>query len=278
MAFLGKEMPVFKWVGVGCCLLGIALASLGNISTATAFEGSLAQSTTGMALVITSQVFKALQVVVEEILIKQRKLPAIDVILWGGLWPLLVMLSVVYPVMYALPGADQGHMNHPMSSVVLLSNSLGVRMLFLGACFTGGAITVSLTYATAVLSAMWRMLLEAGGTFLVWFFGLLVHYLVDSGSELGEAWSTWSYLELLGFLLVLLGQFIYGGFLQLPCGTARRAGAGDPSDLNASQVVNVEPLPQISCRCEERLEETPELESGTGGGEKGFSGAVLGGA
>lgn len=246
MAFLAKEMPAFKWVGVGCCLLGITLASVANVSTATVFEGSLTQSLTGMALVITSQVFKALQVVIEEILIKQAKLSTIDVILWGGLWPLLIMLSVVYPVMYAFPGADHGHMNDPVSSVALFSNSLGVMMLFLGACFTGGAITVSLTYATAILSAVWRMLLEAGGTFLVWLFGLSVHYLVDSGSELGEAWSSWSYLELLGFLLVVLGQFIYGGFLQLPCGTASRAGAGDPSDLEVAKATVAEPSSPIS--------------------------------
>jgi len=279
MTLLGKEMPAFKWVGVGCCLLGITLASLANISTATVFEGSLTQSITGMALVITSQIFKALQVVIEEILIKTSKLPTIDIILWGGIWPLLIMLSVVYPVMYAFPGADHGHMHDPMSSVAMFSNSLEVSTLFLGACFTGGAITVSLTYATAFLSAMWRMLLEAGGTFLVWLFGLVVHYLVDSGSELGEAWSTWSYLELLGFLLVLLGQFIYGGFLQLPCGrTASRAGAGDPSDLEAAKVTTAEPSSQNSRREEGRLEEAAELERGARGGDQASSGAVSGDA
>lgn len=178
---------------------------------------------------------------------------------------MLIMLALVYPVMYAFPGADHGHMNDPMTSVALFSNSVGARMLFLGACLTGGAITVSLTYATAVLSAMWRMLLEAGGTFLVWFFGLLVHYLVDSGSELGEVWSTWSYLELLGLLVVLLGQSVYGGFLKLPCGTASRAGAGNPSDADVAKETIAEPSSQISCTGEERLDETPDLESGARG-------------
>jgi drug/metabolite transporter (DMT)-like permease len=58
MACLGKAMSGLKWVGVGCCLLGITLASLADVSEARVFKGSLTQSITGAALVITSQFFK----------------------------------------------------------------------------------------------------------------------------------------------------------------------------------------------------------------------------
>jgi hypothetical protein len=241
MAFLGKAMSGLKWVGVGCCLLGITLASLADVSEARVFKGSLTQSITGAALVITSQFFKAAQVVIEELLIKREKLPTIDVVIWGGVWPLLIMLLVVYPVMYALPGGDHGHLNDPITSAALLSHSLELRLLFVAACGTGGAITVSLTFATAVLSAMWRMLIEVGSTFFVWTFGLLMHYLVNSGSELGESWSRLSYLELLGFLFVVLGQLVYGGFLQLPRRKVSRVGTADKSDLEAPQVAAAQP-------------------------------------
>lgn len=56
---------------------------------------------------------------------------------------------------------------------------------------------------------------------------MVMHYALDASSELGEEWS---YCELLGFLVIVLGQMIYSGFIQLPCLRERpeeRAAAAD---------------------------------------------------
>lgn len=121
----------------------------------------MVRSIGGAALVLASQFFKAGQAVFEELLMKHTKLPVVDVVLWGGLWPLVFMLSVIYPVMYAVTGSDQGHLNDPISSVTLLAHSPQLRTLMLAICCTAGAMNMSLTCATAKLSAICRMMLDA---------------------------------------------------------------------------------------------------------------------
>lgn len=254
MAFLGKEMSTCNWVGVACCLLGVMMAGLADLSTRAVVRGSVARSIGGVALVLASQIFKAAQAVVEELLIKRAKLPAVDIVLWSGLWPVFFMLSVVYPAMYAVTGSDHGHLNDPMSSVTLLAHSPELRALMLAICCTAGAMNMSLTYATARLSAIWRMMLDACRTSVVWLFGLLFHYCVDQGSDLGEAWSSLSYLELFGFLLVVLGQFVYGGFLRMPCARVNRGGCSDLADLESGQAAAVEPSSPSACVKEQQVE------------------------
>merc|ERR1712110_179276 len=57
--------------------------------------------------------------------------------------------------------------------------------------------------------------LDATRTIVIWAFGLTVHY-IDRTSPFGEAWTRYSLLQCVGFVLLVLGQSVYGGVLKVP--------------------------------------------------------------
>ena len=50
----------------------------------------------------------------------------------------------------------------------------------------------------------------------MWAASLCLYYVFNSKS-VGEAWSAWSWLELGGFAILLLGTVSYKGLVKLPC-------------------------------------------------------------
>ena len=52
-------------------------------------------------------------------------------------------------------------------------------------------------------------------TTVVWMVGLGLHYLVDPTIPYSEAWTKYSYLQLVGFVVFVLGQTIYAGMPQV---------------------------------------------------------------
>jgi len=72
---------------------------------------------------------------------------------------------------------------------------------------------------TDALSAVHRVMLEAFRTSIVWIFGLTVHYMIDPKSPFGEAWTPYSWIEVCGFIVLMMGQAIYGEMIRVPCFT-----------------------------------------------------------
>ncbi len=68
---------------------------------------------------------------------------------------------------------------------------------------------------TKKLTAVHRTLVDALRTILVWGVDLFIYYLIDK--NFGEEWNHYSYIQVLGFLLLLVGTMIYNAVIKLPC-------------------------------------------------------------
>mmetsp|Transcript_24472 Transcript_24472/g.44985 ORF Transcript_24472/g.44985 Transcript_24472/m.44985 type:complete len:198 (-) Transcript_24472:120-713(-) len=168
-----------------------------------------------MALVMAGQFFQACQVITEEYLVKDANLPGLEVVCWEGIWGTLMMVVVVYPLLWIIPGKDHGHLEDFTDTIAMLQNSMplcGLVALYLFSC---GAYNASGMAVTGALSGTHRVMMDASRTSVIWIFGLTVHIL-DENSALGERWTGYSYLQLFGFIILLSGQAIYGSFLRIP--------------------------------------------------------------
>lgn len=67
---------------------------------------------------------------------------------------------------------------------------------------------------TKKLTAVHRTLVDALRTILVWGVDLFIYYLIDE--SFGESWNHYSYVQVLGFMLLLLGTTIYNAVLKIP--------------------------------------------------------------
>jgi hypothetical protein len=169
----------------------------------------------GMALVLVAQVVQATQVVVEEKLLKDVNLPVMKIVGYEGVWGTAVMLPI-FAVMYYIPGKDAGSFENITDSFLKLENSrqlLLVTILYTFCCMSYNLCAVCVTGA---LSAVHRTMFMALRTLIVWVVDLGVHYLVDPTSSWGETWSVYSWLELAGFIVLVCGQIVYAGMVELP--------------------------------------------------------------
>merc|ERR1719215_1915767 len=70
---------------------------------------------------------------------------------------------------------------------------------------------------TAMFSSVMRQLLVPACTLMLWVFGLTVYYCFSPSSVIAESWTTGSWLQLFGFVLLVFGQLFYADVFVPPC-------------------------------------------------------------
>lgn len=220
--FLNRKMYVFNWLGLGLCVIGVCMVGIASVmgdkgsSSSDGDEAGPEGMLIGMSLVLLGQVVQAAQIIAEEFLMKSVDLPPMQIIGLEGFWGTLIMMVIVYPILWVMPGSDGGHQEDPFDTFAMLSNNqtlLSVVLLFLFSCGTFNATGIAVT---ASLSGVHRMMLDASRTVMIWGFGLWVHYRVDHNSPYGEVWTQYSYLQLVGFVVLVSGQAVYSEVLKVP--------------------------------------------------------------
>ncbi|CAE8682784.1 unnamed protein product [Polarella glacialis] len=220
IVFLDRQLNCYHWVGIVLCTVGIMVIGCASVLGSAASSGEHAQDLHlvifGMVLTLLGQVTQAAQVIAEEYLMKDVDLPAVEIVGFEGLWGLLMMVLIVYPALWLLPGSDHGHLEDPVDTYALVSNSQHLQccvVLYLISCGTFNLAGIAVTGA---LSGIHRMMLDASRTMVIWAFCLFIHYRVDPRSPFGEAWTDHSLLQLGGFFVLIVGQAIYGEFIRIP--------------------------------------------------------------
>eukprot|EP00927_Polykrikos_kofoidii_P081710 TRINITY_DN7945_c0_g1_i2.p1 TRINITY_DN7945_c0_g1~~TRINITY_DN7945_c0_g1_i2.p1 ORF type:complete len:391 (-),score=51.13 TRINITY_DN7945_c0_g1_i2:547-1719(-) len=220
---LQKQMQIFNYFGLFICVVGVTCVGASNIlggkasSSGQSNELSRSQGDVlvGMGMVILGQVVQAAQVVAEEWLLKDVDLADIKIIGYEGIWGILAMILIVFPMFLFLPGTDNGCQEDPVDALYMIWNNTNLQLvilIFLLSCATYNVAGIAVTGA---LSAVHRTILEASRTCIIWIFGLVVHS-YDETSPFGEMLTPYSWLQLFGFVVLLVGQAVYGEILKLP--------------------------------------------------------------
>lgn len=221
--FLKRKLKTFHRIGVFITVVGITLVGLASFLESGKKKkdksGSLVM--VGNLLVVLSQVLSACQMVVEEKFLKKRKLPPAFVVGCEGSWGALLMVAIVLPVVYFLPGLDGGGVHeNAIDAAVLVSHSLQlgilVGMYFLSIAFYN---VFGLSVAKN-MSSVHRTLIDACRTTFVWGADLIIFYATADGtghSAYGEDWEGRSSLvQLAGFIIMSFGTMVYYEVIPLP--------------------------------------------------------------
>lgn len=223
VVFLKRKLFKFNVLGLFLCFVGVIVVGLASVLGSSDNNSDepdpqpLGLTIFGMSMVMAGQVGQAAQVIAEEWLMKDLDLPVLQVIGWEGIWGVLMMMVGVYPLLYVLPGSDDGHMEDVFDTVVMLKNStplLGCVLIYMASCST---FNITGVFITKELSATHRQMMDASRTLVIWLFDLGVYYLWDPNSPFGEKITQYSALQLLGFVILVLGQMTYGEVISWPC-------------------------------------------------------------
>jgi len=215
---LGAKLHCFHWIGILLCVAGICLVGWANIlnSQSTSSDVQASDALFGMALVVVAQVVQAAQMVVEEKLLKDVMLPPMKIVGYEGVWGSFLCIFVVFPICWFLPGSDNGHGEDVVDSFTMLKNNASLASLLMLYVFSCATYNVAGMAVTSNLSAVHRTMMEASRTIGIWLIDLGVHYFINPDISFGEAWMPYSYLQLVGFLVLLSGQSVYGSVLRIP--------------------------------------------------------------
>lgn len=217
----GRRVRRYQLLGVVLAVVAICLVGVAGVLVPQAnMSAGIGQTIMGICLVILSQIIQAGQIVVEEFLLADLNMPPLRVVGFEGLWGLLFMIFIACPLAYVIPGKDYSPM--PKNSLENTYDSL----LCLGS--NGYLIIAVVVFCIAVLvyncygmlitnafSAVNRTIFEAARTAVIWIVDLIIQAIFP-GSPFGELWSKWSFLELIGFIILVFSSLVYNRVIVLP--------------------------------------------------------------
>ncbi|XP_058470367.1 solute carrier family 35 member F6 [Solea solea] len=240
VAFLGRRLAPSQWLGIFITILGLVIVGLADFFSGHRDDShKLSEVITGDLLIIMAQVIVSVQMVLEEKFVYRHDVHPLRAVGTEGFFGFFILSLLLIP-MYFIPVGDFannprqvledaldafcqiGH--QPLIILALLGNTVSI------AFFNFAGISV-----TKEISATTRMVLDSLRTLVIWVVSMAL------------GWEVFHGLQVLGFLVLLLGAGLYNGLhrpllLRISC-CARFVSADEESSpeererlLNAGRV------------------------------------------
>lgn len=213
---LKDPLAGYMWLGVWMIAAAICMVGLTSILGAPDEGEDGKNPAIGVVLILFGALVQSLQYAFEEkVMSTDVGAPPLLVIGMEGFWGFLICTLVLYPVFYALPGADHGSIENPFNTWEMIQNSKDIQYMLVFyyiSIFLYNAFAVLVTY---LLNSVWHAILDNFRPISVWGTDLFLFYGVCAG-QFGEAWTNWSYLELFGLVVLLIGTAVYNASIKIP--------------------------------------------------------------
>lgn len=211
--FLKKKLVAHHWLGMLTVTLGLTcvgatvlLPDPGKQKSDDAPPQNM--FALGLILILAGQVLASVQMVVEELFLKSGNYTAFNVVGMEGMFGTLIMGLFVLPLCYYLPGDNVGSYENIVDAFVQVGQAPGLLGLIIAYIFSIAFFNFFGLSVSKTLSTIHRTLIDACRTILVWGVSIILYY---AGTSFGEPWGKWSWLQLLGFLFLIVGTALYNG-------------------------------------------------------------------
>ncbi|KAG1455843.1 hypothetical protein G6F56_006970 [Rhizopus delemar] len=201
--FLGRRLRPYEWLSLAMVVLGVAIVGLSSVlRPQNSHQLMNDQSLLGVGLVLGAQLFTATMFVVEEKIMMHYKITPLKAVGLEGTFGLVSVLAAM-PVLHVTLGKS-----HPSFDMVQ-----GYHDFFDHPAVwkTGVAISLSIAFfnwfglsITSAVSATARSTIDACRTLFIWMVSLYL------------GWETFSWIQVIGFAVMVTGTFYFNGVLQWP--------------------------------------------------------------
>jgi len=211
---LGKKIRGFEGLGVFLITVSMVLISISSLlsddSSATAATNPLQ----GILFLLGSCMVAAAQYVYEEKVMTECNCPPLVMVGMEGFWGTVFMWGAVFPWAYIINGPDKGSMENVFDSFQMIQNSSEIQGMLFGFFVTVMLYNIAGILITKLSSSMWHTILDSFRPVSVWATDLLIFYVITQ-HMFGEAWTTTSYIQLAGVVVLLVGTAIYQGKVRI---------------------------------------------------------------
>lgn len=208
VAFLGRTIKTLMWIGIISVIAGLALVGVSDIIFGSNENKDTNGVIAGDLLIIMAQIIVSVQMVYEEKFINRYNVPPLQAVGWEGLFGALVLGVLLIPFYYINAGAfsklPDNRLENALDAFQQMANNWKIALATLGniasiAFFNFAGISV-----TKEMSATTRMVLDSIRTLVIWAIALAL------------TWQTFQYVQVFGFLLLLIGMCLYNGVIIQP--------------------------------------------------------------
>ncbi|KAM4603249.1 solute carrier family 35 member F6 isoform 2-T2 [Discoglossus pictus] len=214
VAFLGRKLEWSQWLGIFITIAGLVVVGLADLLSGPGSGKSLSNVITGDLLIIMAQIIVAVQMVLEEKFVYKHNVHPLRAVGTEGFFGFIILTLLLIPFYY-IPASNFSNNerevledsldafcqmgNQPLIILALLGNISSI------AFFNFAGISV-----TKEISATTRMVLDSLRTVVIWIVSLAV------------GWEKFHGLQILGFIILLLGAALYNGLHKpLMCGRCK---------------------------------------------------------
>ena len=212
VTFLGNKMKWYQWMGIFIVILGLTIVGTGDYVFFTSGEMSKGMVLAGDLLIILAMGIAAIQMTVEEKIIKKYQVPPLQGIGWEGIFGFSFLFIFLFPMYYIpwhLPfGQDfcQDHIRFEdaIDGIYQMINNWQLIVANIGLIISLAFFNFSGLTITEKMNATTRMVLESVRTIFVWIFSLIF------------SWQTFEYMQPIGYVVLFVGTCVYYNLLFLP--------------------------------------------------------------
>jgi len=210
IVWLKRKLHNYQVVSLVLCTGGLGLASLASFLAKTSSSSNLAL---GITFVLLAEAFRSVRIVYDEKLMKDYNYEPCMIIALEGVYGTIISGSALIAVNF-ISGSDMGSVENFANTIYMIDNSkILVVLLALFPIWING-MYLSGIFVTKYVSAVFNAVLTAATVVVVWVYELAINKWVDS--RYGAPWNEYSYLQLIGFLLIIFATLLYDGTLKIP--------------------------------------------------------------
>ena len=208
VAFFGSKLQVYHWAGMLMVVIGLIVVGLGDVIGENG-ENDANSVLTGDLLIVTAQIIAAIQMTVEQKLVKGYNVPPLQGVGWEGVFGFIIVGAALIP-MYFIPwhlpsGPDFWQEHTRFEDAIDGFNQIfyipTLTMAFFGTVFSIAFFNFAGLSVTKGDNAITRMVLDSVRTLFIWMFGLLVK------------WQKFNIFQPIGFFCLVVGSCIFYNIL-----------------------------------------------------------------
>ncbi|XP_063296855.1 solute carrier family 35 member F6 [Pelobates fuscus] len=228
VAFLGRKLECSQWIGIVVTIGGLVVVGLADLLSGPSSGKSLSNVITGDLLIIMAQVIVSIQMVLEEKFVYKHNVHPLRAVGTEGFFGFVILTLLLIPFYYipasSFSNNDREVLEDSLDAFCQMGNQPLIIVALLGnissiAFFNFAGISV-----TKEISATTRMVLDSLRTVVIWIVSLAV------------GWEKFHALQILGFVVLLVGTALYNGLHKpLMCGRCREQSEETERLLNEDQ-------------------------------------------
>ncbi|XP_071840120.1 solute carrier family 35 member F6-like [Apostichopus japonicus] len=204
VAFLNRRLRVYQWWGIFLVFLGLIVVGLADVIAPPSDQQAqnITNIITGDLLIIMAQIITASQMVIEEKFLSKYNVQPLQAVGWEGIFGFTVLSILLVPFYFIQlkairVGVPDYRLEDAIDALFQLRNNSIILVATIGTILSIAFFNFAGISVTKEMSATTRMVLDSLRTVVIWAVSLLA------------GWEEFNPVQLLGFVILLLGTFVY---------------------------------------------------------------------